>query len=62
MNFSFEPIKCQWSILVKFTILLSFPIAVSLPTIPQTLFGTKWGNLVKLDKKRKVWYLLLRVI
>ena len=30
-------------------------------TIPDKIFGTKWGNLVKLDKRRKVWYLFLRV-
>ena len=24
------------------------------------IFGTKWSNLVKLDKKRKVRYLFLR--
>ena len=31
------------------------------PTIPDKIFGTKWSNPVKLDRKRKVWYLLLRV-
>ena len=30
-------------------------------TIPDKIFGTKWSNLVKLDKRRKVWYLFLRV-
>ena len=29
--------------------------------IPDKLFGTKWSNPVKLDRKRKVWYLFLRV-
>ena len=31
------------------------------PAIPDKIFGTKWSNPVKLDRKRKVWYLLLRV-
>ena len=26
-------------------------------TIPDKIFGTKWSNPVKLDNKRKVWYL-----
>ena len=30
-------------------------------TIPDKTFGTKWINPVKLDMKRKVWYLFLRV-
>ena len=30
-------------------------------TIPDKIFGTKWSNLVKLDRKRKVWYLFLYV-
>ena len=30
------------------------------PTIPDKIFGTKWGNSVKLDRKRKVWYVFLR--
>ena len=30
-------------------------------TIPDKIFGTKWSNPVKLNRKRKVWYLLLRV-
>ena len=30
-------------------------------TIPDTIFGTKWSNPVKLDRKRKVWYLFLGV-
>ena len=30
-------------------------------TIPKKIFGTKWSNPVKLDRKRKVWYLFLRV-
>ena len=29
--------------------------------IPDEIFGTKWSNLVKLDKRRKVWCLFLRV-
>ena len=29
-------------------------------TIPDKIFGTKWSNPVKLDTKRKVWYLFLR--
>ena len=29
--------------------------------IPDRIFGTKWSNPVKLDRKRKVWYLFLRV-
>ena len=29
--------------------------------IPDKIFGIKWSNLVKLDRKRKVWYLFLRV-
>ena len=33
----------------------------NLSTIPDKLFGTKWSNPVKLNKKREVWYLLLRV-
>ena len=31
-------------------------------TIPGKIFGTKWNNQVKLDIKRKVWYLFLRVL
>ena len=30
-------------------------------TIPDKIFGTKWSNPVKLDRKRKVWYLFLHV-
>ena len=30
-------------------------------TIPDKIFGTKWSNLVKLDRKRKVWYVFLRI-
>ena len=30
-------------------------------TIPEKIFGTKWNNPVKWDKRRKVWYLFLRV-
>ena len=33
----------------------------TLTTIPEKIFGTKWSNPVKLDRKRKVWYLFLRV-
>ena len=33
----------------------------SQPAIPDERFGTKWSNPVKLDRKRKVWYLFLRV-
>ena len=29
-------------------------------TIPDKIFGTKWSNPVKLDRKRKVLYLFLR--
>ena len=29
------------------------------PTIQDKIFGTKWSNPVKLDWKRKVWYLFL---
>ena len=29
--------------------------------IQDKTFGTKWSNLVKLDRKRKVWYLFLGV-
>ena len=28
-------------------------------TIQEKIFGTKWSNPVKLDRKRKVWYLFL---
>ena len=31
-------------------------------TIPDKIFGTKWNNPVKLDRRRKVWCLFLRVI
>ena len=31
------------------------------PTIPDNIFETKWNNPVKLDRKRKVWYLFLHV-
>ena len=30
-------------------------------TTADKIFGTKWSNSVKLDWKRKVWYLFLRV-
>ena len=33
----------------------------NLRTIPDKIFGTKWSNPVNLDRKRKVWYLFLRV-
>ena len=33
----------------------------SLATIPDKVFGTKWSGPVKLDRKRKVWYVSLRV-
>ena len=29
-------------------------------TIPDKIFGTKCSNPVKLDKKKKVWYLFLQ--
>ena len=29
-------------------------------TIPNKIIGTKWSNPVKLDTKRKVWYLFFR--
>ena len=29
--------------------------------IPDKIFGTKWSNPVKLDRKGKVWYLFLHV-
>ena len=28
-------------------------------TIPDIIFGTKWSNREKLDRKKKVWYLFL---
>ena len=31
-------------------------------TIADKIYGTKWINPVKLDMKRKVWYLFLRVV
>ena len=30
-------------------------------TIPDKIFGTKWNNTAKLDRRRKVWYLFLCV-
>ena len=30
-------------------------------TIAGKISGTKWSNLVKPDRERKVWYVLLRV-
>ena len=30
-------------------------------TIPDKVCGIKWSNPVKLDRKRKVWYVFLRV-
>ena len=30
--------------------------------IPDKVFGTKWSNPVKLDRKRKVWYVILHVL
>ena len=30
-------------------------------TISDKIFGTEWRNPVKLDRKRKVWYLFLRI-
>ena len=30
-------------------------------TIPDKIFGTKWSNPLKVDRRRKVWYLFLRV-
>ena len=32
-----------------------------LPTISDKIFGSKWNNPVKLERRRKVWYLYLRV-
>ena len=34
---------------------------LSYSTIPDKILGTKWSNPVKLDRKKKVWYLFLRV-
>ena len=31
------------------------------PTIPDKIFGTKWSNAAKLERKRKVWYVFLCV-
>ena len=31
------------------------------PTISDKIFGTKWSYSVKLDRKRKAWYLSLHV-
>ena len=31
------------------------------PTIPDKIVGTKWSNPVKMDRKKKVWYLFLHV-
>ena len=31
------------------------------PAIPDKTFGTKWINPVKLERKRKVWYLFLQI-
>ena len=31
-------------------------------TISDKIFGTQWSNTVKLDRKRKLWYLFLRVL
>ena len=31
-------------------------------TIPDKVCGTKWNNPVKLDRRRKVWYLFLRFL
>ena len=39
----------------------SVTLTLSVTTIPDKIFGTKWSNPVKLDRKRKVWYLFLRV-
>ena len=30
-------------------------------TIPNKIFGTKWSNPAKLERKTKDWYLFLRV-
>ena len=30
-------------------------------TILDKIFGTKWSNPVKLDRKRKIWYLFMHV-
>ena len=38
-----------------------FPSPQFLFTIPDKIFGTRWRNPVKLDRKRRVWYLILRV-
>ena len=32
-----------------------------IPKIPDKTFVTKWSNPVKLGRKRKVWYVFLRV-
>ena len=34
-------------------------VSLHLSTIPGKIFGTKWSNPVKLDRKRKVWYVFL---
>ena len=31
-------------------------------TIPDKISGTKWSNPAKLDRKRKVWYVLLHIL
>ena len=43
------------------TMLLSMSGVFYSSTILGKIFGAKWGNPVKLDRARKVWYLLLRV-
>ena len=38
-----------------------FQVFLPSATILERIFGTKWRNPVKLDRKRKVWYLFLLV-
>ena len=38
-----------------------FKFSDKIPAIPDKIFGTKWSNPVKLGRKKKDWYALLRV-
>ena len=43
-----------------YTNFLVHPLA-NKSAIPDKIFGTKWCNPAKLDRKKKVWYVFLRV-
>ena len=57
-----EGVPCtrRWNTIISSSFISNMNIYLQ-STIPDKIFGTKWSNPVKLDRKRKVWYLFLHV-